>query len=485
MKRGKILFSIIFSLMVFIPFKVSAASNVMLVGPASVGPGTTVVYDITLTSTDIAKNIKTELTYDSTVLELISIVNKDWQGTNTVGASPKTLEFLSNGANGKSVVASLSFKVKSSTTKTSTSLKLSGSTISVISNATEAIVTSPEVTKNINITSTDATLSSLKINDKEVSGFRSKTLNYNVIVDSSVEQANIKATLSNSNASFVELFGPREVPLNYGVNKVLIKTKAESGDVKVYTVNITREDTRTTNNYLKDIIINGGKISIDFDKLVLDYSIKTYKLDQLEIEAQPEDEKAVVKIDKPQTIIVGENVVKIEVKSENGKIQVYTLTFINSDQEIDTKLKNLSIKGQQINFDQNKLDYELVFDKSMKDGIKIYATALSQDAKIDISGNEDLKVGSKIKIRVSAEDGSETIYTITMIKDKRINFFMILELLIIVVLIVLIIIQIVKRKKTKKGKNANDEKQEKKEGSEVVDLNDSPTLEMDTTEFKF
>ena len=161
------------------------------------------------------------------------------------------------------------------------------------------------------------------------------------------------------------------------------------------------------------------------------------------------------------------------------------MTFINSDQEIDTKLKNLSIKGQQINFDQNKLDYELVFDKSMKDGIKIYATALSQDAKIDISGNEDLKVGSKIKIRVSAEDGSETIYTITMIKDKRINFFMILELLIIVVLIVLIIIQIVKRKKTKKGKNANDEKQEKKEGSEVVDLNDSPTLEMDTTEFKF
>lgn len=482
MKRGKILFIILFTMLVLMPIKVHATSNVALSGQSSIGPGDTVVYDIQISTTDSVTNIKTELTYDTTVLELVSIVNKQWQGNNKIGSSPTSLEFTTNGATGSSTVASLTFKVKAGTTKNATSLKLTGTRVSVVSNGSDPLISQvPEHEKSVSINSTDATLSSLKINDKSVNGFRSKTYNYNIIVDSTVATANLKATTTNSNATFVTGFAPREVNLQYGENKVQIKVQAESGDIKTYTLNITREDTTTTSNYLKDIIINGGEVPIDFDKLVLDYTIKTYKLEKLEIEATAEDSTSTVNINKPNQLIIGENKVQITVKSQNGKEQIYTITIVNSDTKIDTKLKNLSVKGLSIDFDPNKLDYEIVYTKEMKDGLKIYATTVSKDAKIEIIGNEDLKAGSKVQIKVTAEDGSETIYTITLVKDTRVNFFMILEILIIIVLIILIIIQVIKRKKKN---NKEETKKQAVQKKETQNLNDSPTMEMNTTEFK-
>ena len=482
MKRGKIIIGIILTLMIFLPLKVNATSSLTLTGDDKGGPGNNVVCEIGITTDQTAKNIKTELTYDSTVLELVSIINKSWSGSNTTGSSPKTLEFTSNGAVGTSQVATLTFKVKSSTTKASTSIRLSGTTISVGSDEAGSIESANEVVKNIKISSTDATLSSLKINNESVKGFRSKTYNYNVIVDSSVDNAIIKANLSSSNASFLEGYGPRNVKLEYGENKAEIRVKAESGDIKTYTITINREDTRTANYYLKDIIINAGSVPIEFDKLVLDYTLKAYKLTTLEIEATPEDEKATVTIDKPKEVIIGDNVVKIKVKSENGKEQVYTLTINNSDKEINTKLKNLSVKGQSFDFDPNKLDYSITFDRSMKDGITIYATTVSPDAKMEIIDDEDLKVGSKIKVRVYAEDGSETVYTITLVKDKRINFFMLLELLIIAILMILIAFQINGRKKRRNKAKTTEIDKEERNLEESID--DSPTMEMDTTEIK-
>ena len=332
------------------------------------------------------------------------------------------------------------------------------------------------------MSSTDATLSSLKVNGEAVSGFRAKTYNYNIVVDGTIESANIKATTNSDNASFIDGYGPREEKLEYGANKIEIRIKAESGDIKTYTLNITREDTRITNYYLKDIIINAGRLPIEFNRLTLDYTIKTYKLDSLEIEATPDDDKSEVTIDKPKEIVIGENIVKINVKSETGKTNTYTLTIINSDTELNTKLKNLSVKGNSFDFDPNKLDYSVVFDRSMKDSLTIYATTQSSDAKIEILDNNNLKVGSKIKVRVYAEDGSETIYTITLIKDKRINFFMVLEIIIIIILIVLLTIEIKKRNNRKKLKEDKEKDIKKKEESKILD--DSPTMEMDTTEFK-
>ena len=239
MRKNKILFGIILSLFILLPIGVNAGSTISLNGGSKAGPGNIVAYKIEIDTTSNAKNIKTELTYDSTVLELISIVNEEWSGNNKVGTSPKSLEFTSKGVSGKTIVSSLTFKVKESTTKTSTSIKLSGTTITVVGDEEELVETAGEATATIKISSTDADLSSLKINGESVSGFRAKTYNYNIVVDGAAESVTIKATTNNDNASFVNDYGPREEKLEYGPNKIELKVQAESGDIKTSTLNIS------------------------------------------------------------------------------------------------------------------------------------------------------------------------------------------------------------------------------------------------------
>ena len=136
--------------------------------------------------------------------------------------------------------------------------------------------------------------------------------------------------------------------------------------------------------------------------------------------------------------------------------------FDNTDKPTDTRLKNLSIKGININFESDKYDYEIRYDKSYKNGIKIYDTALSEDTKITIKGNNNLEEGSVIKVLVEALDGSSSSeYRIRLVKDTRINFFLIVDIIIGIVLVVLIFIQLNKRKKKKEAKQSIEEELEK------------------------
>lgn len=79
-------------------------------------------------------------------------------------------------------------------------------------------------------------LSSGKINfDKDV-------LDYNIEVGNDISSISITASLIDDKSSFVSEYDSRTVNLNVGENKILIKIKAENGDVKVYTLNITRSE---------------------------------------------------------------------------------------------------------------------------------------------------------------------------------------------------------------------------------------------------
>ena len=110
----------------------------------------------------------------------------------------------------------------------------------------------------------------------------------------------------------------------------------------------------------------------------------------------------------------------------------------------------------------DKYDYEIRYDKSYKNGIKIYDTALSEDTKITIKGNNNLEEGSVIKVLVEALDGSSSSeYRIRLVKDTRINFFLIVDIIIGIVLVVLIFIQLNKRKKKKEAKQSIEEELEK------------------------
>ena len=73
-------------------------------------------------------------------------------------------------------------------------------------------------------------------------------------VKSDVSSVVITASLEDEKSTFVKGYGPRTVSLKNGFNSFLIKVKSEKGNIKTYTINITRDDGRSKNNNLSSII---------------------------------------------------------------------------------------------------------------------------------------------------------------------------------------------------------------------------------------
>ena len=276
-----------------------------------------------------------------------------------------------------------------------------------------------------------------------ISNFSPSTYSYSIQVQAETTTASIDAFLNSQTATFVENYGSRSIPLNYGENVIEIKVNSASLDEKTYVLNINRLDNRGTNNDLKTIILNSGTVKINFDKDALEYNVKTHKLTTIDIEAVAEDSKATVKIDKPEALIYGVNPVKIIVTSEDGKEKVYKLNINNVNYDIDTSLKNIELFGsdQELNFDPKILDYEIRYDAKYKDSlvIKPVLNTVDEDVQIDEplleKTSSNLKSGSIVEIRVYATNGVESIYTITFIEDERLNFFFLLGLSIFIILV--------------------------------------------------
>lgn len=419
-------------------------------------------YTIAIKAESQAMEFESTVKYDTDILELVSIIKEEsWTGNNSVtNSGNNTIKFTNNGITGETTIVTLRFKVKSSV-KSSTTLSLEDIKLTVNSKNSETeekedniVLTNSTINKDITIKSDDNTLKSIKIDNKPISGFNSEVLEYTLQVDSLTDKVSINAALSSKEtAVFVEEFGNREVSLDYGENEVLIKVKSESGKILTYTIKIVRKDDRIANTDLKSIILNGGKIKIKFDKNELSYTIRTYKLETITVDVETDDSTSTAKVDVPSKLIIGDNKIKITVTAVTGDTKEYNLIIANGEVPIDTRLKNLSVKGHHIEFNSDTYKYFIRYDKAYKKGLTIYHTAISDDVEIEVMGNNNLKEDSVIRIVVTSLDGSNSSeYTITLEKDTRINFFLILDIVIGIVLIVLIIIQVKKRNEKKKNR---------------------------------
>ena len=90
-------------------------------------------------------------------------------------------------------------------------------------------------------------------------------------------------------------------------------------------------------------------------------------------------------------------------------------------------LKELKVEGYELSpkFDPQTTKYSLTLKEvseteEAEDTIEITATPEDEKAKVEITGNENFKVGNNIvKITVTAEDGTARIYTITVSKTNE------------------------------------------------------------------
>ena len=270
--------------------------------------------------------------------------------------------------------------------------------------------------------STNANLKSLSVSQGSIP-FNKGATSYSLNVDSNVTSITVNAALEDSRATFVGGLGPRTVNLNYGNNVILIKTMAENGTVYTYTLNVNRKDNRSTNNYLKSLSLSSGKLT--FDKNTLEYNVSVYyDVTKLEIIAAPEDSKATITVNNPD-LVVGDNIVTINVTSENQVVRTYKINVKRLSEEEkmsdNNKVSTLSIFGHELEFKDKQTDYNVTIGKDEKE--LIFNILLEDErASYVVEGNENLKDGSVVYLTVVSESGNRQGYKFIIEQEKSLAF---------------------------------------------------------------
>lgn len=207
------------------------------------------------------------LNYDASKLELVSINPLEdfslQQGKSLVlykatgvlnGTNILSLKFKNKGLqNNENTKVSLSNITASDGDKDITTIDTSRTIKYVVQNKqTNKKTTNKNSNKN-NITenldeeiknSSNTYLSSITLSTGKID-FSKDILNYNIVVDYDTDSIEISATTEDEKA-IIEGAGKHK--LNVGDNKIEIKIKAEDGSEKTYTINVTREKEKITNN---------------------------------------------------------------------------------------------------------------------------------------------------------------------------------------------------------------------------------------------
>ena len=271
--------------------------------------------------------------------------------------------------------------------------------------------------------SSSNTLSSLSVSSGSLSPeFSSLTNSYNVELEDGVESVDIAATLEDSSSSFVDGYGPRTVKINQGFTRETIKVKSQSGNVRTYTImfgtkgGVDGTTSHSENAVLEELELSAG--TIEFDPYTFDYNISVPNdVTNISVRAKAKNKDDKVEVAGGENLEEDKlNEITISVTTADGKeTNVYTIYVTRKEEDLpisnNSLLSSLEIEGYKIKFDAKKMEYSI----NIKDGVKqlnISAVPADDKSTLTIEGNENLTNGSKVKIRVTAEDGSYTDYYI-------------------------------------------------------------------------
>lgn len=231
---------------------------------------------------------------------------------------------------------------------------------------------------------------------------------------------------------------------------------------------LTKEKPEESNNKnLKSLSISGEyKLTPAFDKDVTEYNMTVGEdVDSLDIKATAEDSSAKVEISGNDKILTGENLVEVKVTAEDGTVRIYKINVTKGEETIAPGfgLSELSIEGYTLSpeFDKGIYEYKLDIADPSVTSLKVNAKSDEENAVIDITGNDELKLGENIiTILAKSEDGKEIVtYQIVVNITEEVeennqliagiddnDLYMYIGIGVAVLVFVIIIIVIVKRK---------------------------------------
>ena len=253
-----------------------------------------------------------------------------------------------------------------------------------------------------------------------LNNFKKDTTTYNVTVPNEINHVNIGAVLEDSVNSTV--VGTGEKDLSTGLNVFIVEVTAASGDVKTYTINITRS--LNANNKLSSLEVVDQTMSPVFSPNTTSYNITVESnVSNIVINATPEVNSSSVTGTGVKTLQTGTNTFNIEVEAENGDIKTYVV-IVTKKASNDSTLKTLSINETILNetFSPTKTSYTASVANDVSK-VTIQATANDAKAKsVEGVGVVNLRTGANtVNVVVTAEDNTKTTYTIIINRAKSMN----------------------------------------------------------------
>lgn len=209
-----------------------------------------------------------------------------------------------------------------------------------------------------------------------------------------------------------------------------------------------QETKKSNNSRLSSLRIAEGILTPEFDSKIREYTINVpNETTKLSIEAITDDSKASAKITGNDELQIGKNTIEITVTAEDGSTSTYTIKAVRADAQLGLQSLNIFYideNGEKIQIDLNPAyevglsEYTLKELSHKINNLIIEAVATRENAKIEITGHENLKTGENIiTIRVidnipaeeteTTEEGieaeppqlEEKIYTIKVNKEAE------------------------------------------------------------------
>jgi len=414
--------------------------------------------NISVTNTMMSdKNVKLSVTNGSKTITIGNTpVQSDNANLKTLSISGQNISpaFDKNTTNYTLTVPNSVSSVTVNATAEDSKASVSGTgskSLNVGENTISVVVTAENKTKktyNIKVTreaasvvqSSDNTLKGLSVSGYDMSpAFNKDTTNYEVTVPNSANEIIVNHSKNNDKAS-VEVIGANN--LKVGDNTVTVKVTAENGSVKEYKIIVHKEgpvdDSKNGDATLKGLDVSGYTLNPGFNKDVTSYTIYVQSsVDGLRVNATPNNSNAKVEVTGNLGWHDGVNTVQIKVTAENGTTKTYTVNAIRqaagntgtqnpsggNGLSSDTTLKELTINSAHTMdkaFNANDKSYSVTVPYEV-DKLNLSYITNSGKAKVEVTGNENFKVGSvnTVVIKVTAENGNTDYYILNVERDSE------------------------------------------------------------------
>lgn len=194
----------------------------------------------------------------------------------------------------------------------------------------------------------------------------------------------------------------------------------------------TTEAPRVVNTKLSSITLSDGEI--DFKEDVFEYSVNVdVNIDFIDVKVVPIDANNKVEINGNTNVVNGSIIVIKVIGSDNSSTE-YKINVIKEEKTVlssNSKLKSLKVDEYDLNFNSKVNNYTLYIDEGVNE-LNIDYEAEDSKSTVLISGNSDLTEGSRVTVKVIAEDGTETDYSIDIKIKKKSNLLKILFIIILI-----------------------------------------------------